>query len=137
MFRRTWKACPVGEPVVCIHHGIPKVIEDSAVESVRAGAGSQDGLTSGRPPEFWRERRRLNTKLLQGIHGNQATSSSEGAESLCTTCSRFPTTSCPRRDAEVRRNAVDRETVRVCPLSRNTERTGRGRVACGYHAACR
>ncbi len=84
MFRGPRFATGIGEPIVRVHRGVAKVVEDTTVEIVRARTRAEDDLASGRAAELRGEGRSLNPKLLQRVHRHQAAGPPESAERLRT-----------------------------------------------------
>src|SRR5262249_36697364 len=67
-------------PVVGVQYVIPEILERRAVKRIAAGARQNGDLCAGSAAKLWSEGRRLDTKLLHGIHGHQAVRSACSAE---------------------------------------------------------
>src|SRR5882724_11654823 len=91
---------------------------------VGAGSCRQENVSSRSVTEFWSKRGCLNPKLLEGIGGNKAARSPNGAERLGAPRSRSSHNG-DRRHFDVRRYAVHREIVCACALAADAELAGR------------
>ncbi len=70
----------VCEPVPGVQHVIAEIFKESAMKGIGSRARHDGDLSAGRAPELRGERRGLDAKLLQGIHGDEAVCSTPSSE---------------------------------------------------------
>ncbi len=97
-----------------------EVVEDGAVELVRAGARDDRDLRAGRAPVLGRVGRGLYLKFLDGLDRDEIVRPAEHGQGRQAPGRRL-TGRGPGRDADVRRDAVHRKIVGVGALARGGE----------------
>src|SRR5260370_19036333 len=110
----------VCEPVPGVQHVIAEIFKERAMKGIRSRARYDGDLSAGRAPKLRRERRRLDAKLLQGIHGNEAVCPTPGGkrrQSSATALQQWKEAG----DAKIGADAIHGEIVGVPALSVHAE----------------